>query len=217
MNFSIRSRAQGAVALFRERPIGFSLLAFAPGILFLITDLLLIFPGEVDCSWPYALAHISMLGFFLLPVYLALCIIGLVFTFRRNRRWPLLFLACSLLALGTLIPSIRLGNSIRMAAMASVANRGNDIVKAIEAYVTTNKQPPSALSDLVPNYIQKIPATGLCSYPEFEYKRDKEGYELRVFTPRLGINFDELLYAPNGPGDITDPVTKLDKWIYVHE
>lgn len=132
-----------------------------------------------------------------------------------------LFIPC---CIGGLI----LGDRVRMARMRSFTVRSQPLIAAIEAYVSDHSNPPSTLQDLVPEYLDEIPWTGMMAYPEYRYITDVDSlqwYEdnpwaLVVDTPSGGINFDSMMYLPlqNYPKQNEDGwLEPIGDWAYVHE
>ena len=60
--------------------------------------------------------------------------------------------------------------------------KAKPLIKAINSYHKENDTFPSSLSQLVPQYIDKIPQTGMLGCREYEYSRLNEGkaYRLRI-------------------------------------
>ncbi len=123
---------------------------------------------------------------------------------------------------------------IRKSSFERVSQRAEPIVQAIEAYRKHESKAPESLNELVPEYIDKIPGTGIRAYPVFEYETLKGTdrhyreifekhnaiYELRVDCPLGGLNWDCFIYWPSEsyPDKMYGGVTELiNKWAYVHE
>jgi len=115
--------------------------------------------------------------------------------------------------------------SFRNTFMATAA-RAQPTIDAIEAYKDVHGEYPDSLESLVPEFLSEVPDTGLAGYPEFEYsvfgdeKPHGNDYELRIDTPRGGINWDVFVYWPEGnyPDCFYGGVPELfGRWAYVHE
>ncbi len=86
----------------------------------------------------------------------------------------------------------------------SFSQRSQRLIDAIETYERENDIPPASLDDLIPDYLQAVPSTGMNAYPNFEYQTGPETQKLyydnpwilSVFTPSGLINFDMMLYMP---------------------
>lgn len=59
--------------------------------------------------------------------------------------------------------------SMRKARFNRAATRAEPLVAAITRYSSVHGHPPQNLTELVPEYIRKVPGTGLREYPEFKY------------------------------------------------
>lgn len=120
--------------------------------------------------------------------------------------------------------------------MHQATKKAQPLIDAIEKYRDEKGQYPEKLDNLVPDYLEEIPFTGMCIYPEFAYKRietvkcqprkgsawmkmDTGGYELYVDTARL-LSFDSFRYWPSKSypyymyGGI---VEQISSWAYVWE
>jgi hypothetical protein len=103
-----------------------------------------------------------------------------------------------------------------------VAERGQAIIDAVEAFYLDHGDYPECVEDFVPAYLKEMPKTGLAGYPDFKYRKgdDTIPYVVSVDTPRGGLNWDEFLYWPTGNyekqywGGWIEPV---GKWVYFHE
>ena len=65
--------------------------------------------------------------------------------------------------------TIRIGESRYQREMDEFASRSDHLIVAIRNYTADLKEPPTELQDLVPDYVTEIPATGLRSYPTYEF------------------------------------------------
>lgn len=117
---------------------------------------------------------------------------------------------------------------VRMDGIAKLVTRSAPLVQALHAYERANGHPPTALTDLVPQYVATVPGTGLPAYPRYRLLVGKEAaaYEgnpwvLLVPTPAGFLNFDELAYWPkqNYPEGIAHGGwwERVGDWGYLHE
>ena len=58
---------------------------------------------------------------------------------------------------------------IRTLAFYNLAKKSKPITNAIESYHKDHGKPPKSLDDLIPNYIDKVPGTGMIAYPDYHY------------------------------------------------
>ncbi len=123
---------------------------------------------------------------------------------------------------------VRLGQKVRMAKVAPFSTRSELLVNAIKQFEQEHQKPPKTLSELVPKFLPEIPSTGLGGYPNYSYHTGEEArdqyhdnaWALSVFTPNVGINFDQILYFPmqNYPETgYSGSLERIGDWAYVHE
>jgi hypothetical protein len=123
---------------------------------------------------------------------------------------------------------------IRKSSFERVSHRAEVIIQAIESYRKHRNETPKSLDLLAPEYISKIPGTGIRAYPIFEYKTPESAneyykdilekhnvpYELRVNCPLGFLNWDCFIYWPSEsyPDNIDGAFTELiGRWAYLHE
>jgi hypothetical protein len=150
-------------------------------------------------------------------------LIGLLF--RRLRLYGALLAVCSLTFFISFIAALRIGEAIRMREFARLAELSKPLITAIRAYDQKHGRPPESLGTLVPEFLGRVPSTGMGAYPDYRYSIPTNGYEgnpwvLYVFTPSGGINFDQFMYFPltnypkRGYGGWLE---QIGDWAYVHE
>ena len=111
------------------------------------------------------------------------------------------------------------------------ADRGNQIVEAINRYQASEGKLPDTLKDLVPRELEWVPNTGMIGYRSFHYfgpvdeavAKDEQRlfatYEIRVNLYKF-LQFDSLVYWPEGnyPDFMYSGwVERIGDWAYVHE
>ena len=156
-----------------------------------------------------------------LPVFF---IGGCIPRFRRHAVWGLVYLS---IAVASFFLGFRLSLPIKRFALNQVMARAEPLVAAIHKFEATTGKPPQNLSELVPNYLARIPKPGIGTSPEFYYRlpeRDEsiEGnaWMLDVNPPVIGIGFDRFIYLPKqnyperGWGGVLE---RMGTWAYVHE
>jgi hypothetical protein len=106
----------------------------------------------------------------------------------RGRQWLCVALFCVSLFVSAVL-SVRMVGQFRDTyfawrehAFEMVVHRGQPIIDALEAYLKDKGQYPDSLHDLVPEYLEGIPTTGLAGYPEYQFRMlgQKTPYELFV-------------------------------------
>ena len=116
----------------------------------------------------------------------------------------------------------------RRAGLQQAATRARPLILAIEKFRLEKKRMPRDLKELVPNYLAKIPQTGMSAYPKFRYAtREEKGerakfqtYEIQVRTPVGFLNADSFNYWPEGdyPAQMYGERTeRIGAWAYVHD
>lgn len=126
-----------------------------------------------------------------------------------------------------LLVGIWVGQGVRRAAFIQLERRSKALVQAIHAHVRETGTPPHSLSDLVPRYIARVPATGMAAYPSYEFVSGTKAKEysenpwaLFVPTTSGGLNWDIFLYLPrqNYPREgYGGTLERIGDWAYVHE
>ena len=115
----------------------------------------------------------------------------------------------------------------RRVGLMDASVRAIPLIVAIENYRFDNGKPPAKLSDLMPQYLRAIPATGMAAHPNFYYYSDTKrpegatfhSYEVGVQTP-FGLSFDRFYYWPENNYPKTSRsgrVERIGDWAYLHE
>lgn len=162
-------------------------------------------------------------------VYLALaCVPGDAEKRLARRRWGFAFLAGAGAMLLLSAPAML----VRRWEISAAANRAAPLVQALEQFRGKHGHYPSALSQLVPDYMAEVPGTGMMGYPEWEYRLssgDESWKELNggkapayvlLANCTLPMTWDTLHYWPSGdyPAKMYGgAVEKIGAWAYVHE
>ncbi|OGI11489.1 MAG: hypothetical protein A2Y40_01550 [Candidatus Margulisbacteria bacterium GWF2_35_9] len=109
---------------------------------------------------------------------------------------------------------------IRKLSFSKLASRSEVLISAINKYEEATGKAPESLNNLVPDYISRIPKTGILNYPKIEYSNYERRWNLFVETPRGPLNWDLFIYF----SDQIYPdymfggfVEKIGKWAYIHE
>jgi hypothetical protein len=177
--------------------------------------------------------HSSLL-FFELPYMfgiLAAAIAIIVLPFLLIRRTSRMLVLAWLIAAAAYLPlaigGLILGSRVRSWGFERLALRSAPLVSAIRAYTETNSHPPSALGELVPAYLPRVPRTRIMAYPDYHYyagtnaaRYDTNPWVLVVYTPSGGVNFDQFMYFPlqNYPKrGYGGSLARIRDWAYVHE
>ena len=130
----------------------------------------------------------------------------------------------------TAVASLFLYAGLKELGARRAADRGQDVIDAIERYQRREGRLPSSLGELVPKDLPLIPDTGMGRFPSFEYIGPEskganeaqypfDSYELRVNLYRF-LQFDRLVYWPEGnypDAMYGGGVERIGDWAYVHE
>jgi hypothetical protein len=147
--------------------------------------------------------------------------------FPETRLWAGRILLTAVMALTVAIPLMPLAGTVRMRGFHQLAFRSAPLVHALAAYTTDHGNPPETLNALIPDYIQKIPSTGMGAYPAYQYAAGDEArkwndnpWVLSVETSRGFLNWDRFIYFPmqNYPATgYGGSLERIGEWAYVHE
>lgn len=125
--------------------------------------------------------------------------------FKVGRRKSIFCLAVTLNFFACLMLSTKVVHAYERWALAGVAARAKPLVVAIESYAMDHGAPPRSLQELVPRYLQAIPATGgfpheFGYYSEHESNRPLYGnsWKLEIELPAvIPFEGDWFTYLPN--------------------
>lgn len=94
------------------------------------------------------------------------------------------------------------------------------VIEAIEGYYQVHKKYPDQLSELVPGFLSKIPATGIMGISTYEYERRENSFAI-IFSQNviLGFNKEIVSYDPRYHYSSDDEANQVfpagnDKWQY---
>jgi hypothetical protein len=168
--------------------------------------------------------------FFLFLLALAVVPVSVILLiFRKTRKTALYGLSAGVIYLFIAIAAPLISDQVRMRGFYKLAERSTVLVQAIHRFEKEKGAPPKTLQELVPEYLNLIPITGMGGYPTYEYKTGREAHQwtddswlLYVNTPAGGINFDIFIYLPsrNYQKDNLryDGCSKLiGEWAYIYE
>ena len=193
-------------------------------------------------------------GFFLLGHFLAVAKIGtnillsaatffavwpLIFTFlaipvllirafwksHHNKSVRQLMFCLVYLAIG--IGCFVAGLQIRRAGFVSLAERSRPLIFAIHQFEAKYGKPPEKLEQITPEFLAKVPGTGMGAYPEYDYLviDDRNSYEGNAWVVTVSaspgvMNWDQFMYFPkqNYPqSGYGGRIERIEEWAYVHE
>jgi len=205
-----------------------SLIAITPALV-AVTSVLQFAPWEPEHH--SFVRFLGAVGFLVPTFWFGLIGFVVLLLFRHEKRRELgvprwLLVGLLLLSAGSVFAVAPIID-LRMDGVRRIVQNGEPLIRAVESYHAATGDYPRELRDLVPVYLKAIPHTGAVGYPNFEYTRadavrDRlfKTYEVRVATPRGGINFDKLVYWPEqGYPDYMygGETERVGAWVYVHE
>lgn len=118
--------------------------------------------GLGDTLW---LLLLSFLGS---AAWLGVALLGLSLPLTRaSCLRALAFLLPFIPAVAAALPASRAARPI---AFARLARRSQPLVEAICEYSAEQGRPPESLQALVPQYLERVPGTGLPAYPQYDYE-----------------------------------------------
>jgi hypothetical protein len=134
------------------------------------------------------------------------------------------FLLLSLMLLISLTIGYFLSDSIRRNGIVTMTKNSKILIEAIKSFEKTKGHPPEKLETITPDFLVKIPGTGIGIFPNYEYSlhapENADTWELRVPCPEGVLNWNLLFYWPseNYPSTIYGGYTeRIGSWAYVNE
>lgn len=125
--------------------------------------------------------------------------------FKRFRRYAVLSLVLAVIFIPCELLGLYWGACGNEEQIERVAERGRPIVDAIKAFEKKNGHPPGSLDELVPDYLDSVPTTGIGSWPEFCYhtknpnRHEGNEWDLNATVPGVpgfGLGLGHLMYFP---------------------
>lgn len=111
-------------------------------------------------------------------------------------------------------------NEVRNLRFLLMTDTAEPIIEALEEYKADHDEYPKSLEQIVPQYLSKIPSTGMCSYRDFGYHRSDDGsYIMLIYTSSGLMSFDEFTYHSNQDySNYSDSeIERIGDWIYFHD
>ncbi|WPC04708.1 hypothetical protein SBP02_18425 [Pseudomonas benzenivorans] len=156
---------------------------------------------------------------FFVVVYSAIHVLVALLVMLVSRKWryfPAIVLG---VLLGGLV-GLQLGTAMRMHAYERAGERAAVLVRAIEHYIETTGAPPERLEQLVPAFVETIPA-GLPPLEMVTGEAALKGFYgnqwALLFKAGSGLNWDRLVYLPRQNYEQVESKTLLGRWAYIHE
>lgn len=112
------------------------------------------------------------------------------------------------------------GTAMRMKAYELAGERAAVLISAIEHYIETTGAPPERLEQLMPDFVEAIPAR----LPPLEMVTGEAALKgfygnqwALLFKAGSGLNWDRLVYLPRQNYEQVESKTLLGRWAYLHE
>jgi hypothetical protein len=145
-------------------------------------------------------------------------IAGLVFAFfgHNESKAHAMFAWSGLLvlALAVFLFARGLGQEIRIRGFHAIADSSEPLIAAIDAYTRDQGTPPEDLAELIPEYLDEIPGTGLAAYPRYYYfwSESKGRWRLAV-SVCSGFEWGHVAYMPEQ--DHYERWQRIGDWVFV--
>jgi hypothetical protein len=151
-------------------------------------------------------------------------VVGLVLGSARRTQFAGIFvLLCALAYLGGGGSRHMIFGNPRKEAFTKLGERMMPLVRAIEAYHRDHGTYPESLDALVPAYLDKLPATGMGNYTNYNFYVGSRaqhfgGNPWIIEIPvGYGMNFDQFYYFPLQNYPDGWPYKRMGKWAYYDE
>ena len=179
--------------------------------------------GSTEPSW-------NLFGLTLLAAIISVLVVlvaMLLLCFERTQRTAVCLLIVSLIYLVTFSICPRIGQKVYMHGFVKLAERSKPLIESIKLYEKDHGQAPASMEDLVPDYLDEVPSTGIGD-AESGYMYNRSGgedvvinwgnpWQLVVDTPCFGLGWDMFIYVPkqNYPDSVS--YERIGDWVYLHE
>lgn len=163
---------------------------------------------------------LATLGFLAAIAYL-FCV-PVLLCYERHRRRALLNGSVAVVFIGCYLVGVPWGRSVRNSELEHLPPRAQPLVDAIIAYEAKNGRPPDSLDELVPDYLDRIPVTGVGNHPNFYYfKVSPESHRGNAWVlhgpcPSIIMGFDSFSYYPRQNYEEFG-LARIGNWGYFHD
>lgn len=167
---------------------------------------------------PWGRTSLEIVVFFLV-IYSAIHVLVALLVMLVSRKWRY-FPAIMLGVLLGGLAGLQAGTAMRMKAYELAGDRAAVLVSAIEHYIETTGEAPGRLEQLVPAFVEGIPA-GLPPLEIVTGEAALKGFYgnqwALLFNAGSGLNWDRLVYLPRQNYEQIESKTLLGRWAYIHE
>lgn len=168
---------------------------------------------------PWGRTSLEVVVFFVV-VYSAIHVLVALLVMLVSRKWREYFPAIMLGVLLGGLAGLQAGTAMRMKAYELAGERAAVLVSAIEHYIETTGAPPERLEQLVPAFVEAIPA-GLPPLEMVTGETAVKGFYgnqwALLFKAGSGLNWDRLVYLPRQNYEQVESKTLLGRWVYLYE
>ncbi|MCQ4235005.1 hypothetical protein NAV31_15025 [Pseudomonas stutzeri] len=168
---------------------------------------------------PWGRTSLEVVVFFVV-VYSAIHVLVALLVMLVSRKWREYFPAIMLGVLLGGLAGLQAGTVMRMKAYELAGDRAAVLVSAIEHYIETTGAPPERLEQLVPAFVETIPA-GLPPLEMVTGDAALKGFYgnqwALLFKAGSGLNWDRLVYLPRQNYEQVESKTLRGRWAYIHE
>lgn len=168
---------------------------------------------------PWGRTSLEVVVFFVV-VYSAIHVLVALLVMLVSRKWEEYFPAIMLGVLMGGLGGLQAGTAMRMEAYELAGDRAAVLVSAIEHYIETTGAPPERLEQLVPDFVEAIPAR----LPPLEMVTGEAALKgfygnqwALLFKAGSGLNWDRLVFLPKQNYEQVESKTLLGRWAYIHE
>lgn len=147
----------------------------------------------------------------------------------KARKSSALILLLGYAGIATAYGSMMIGERVHFQAFAAITARSKPLIAAIRAYEAKYRQPPERLSQLVPEFIDSVPRTGMGASPFYVLRRYSptspeylqnggNSWMLEVGTGRL-FGRGRMVYYPlqNYPTNDMEVLERINGWAYLRD
>lgn len=208
-------------------------LCSVPIVLCLTIPMVLMYVCALEAASPQGTGSLGFLLFAVLSIPTCLLIlsafilscVGLAYS-----RWRLYALVC-IASIASLFVGCLAGGSIsnhvQKATLTKLAERSKPLIAAIKSYEQKNGHPPDCLDVLVPEFISKVPATGIGASKDYQYQSltnnssyGNNKWVLQVNEPAGAPPFTTFIYLPLQDYSVLTygfVVWRIGDWAYWHQ
>lgn len=184
-----------------------------------------------DGTFEFGIGILFILSFLLIAGVFFISAVCLIF--RPLRLIALISLLICLASGFSFVVGLFAGGSIskhiQVNALGQLAERSKPLIVAIKSYEQKFGHPPNSLDALVPEFISKVPTTGIGARPNYEFESltnnstyGKNPWVLYVNNPSADpMSFDCFLYLPLQDysalsHQFDNDIRKIGDWAYWH-